>query len=630
MSGIEIAGLALGVLPLLISAAQHYDDCLRPLTRYKNFAKEADRFQDWLAIQKVIFRNQCRILLEEVIEHDIASSMLDGPPGTNHPLWSDTELEGQFAQLLGDSKDACITTVRIIEERLGEIDSESQDLATTIDQDSQVFYRDQAVFDDMLTLDVLQDTGDHVGTKSWRRRVAKKLRFSFSKPRLDQILSDLRSLNDDFRTLSTQTSRSTSLQSRIPAAHSKKSHQELERYQAIGQASRQVYEALGRACTKHTEHQAHFCVEVEQAKITGDHSAQVKFSMAYTHMILAGAADQSDLIWFAVDSTSGDAMQTRHSNTRNYHEDSFSNSLKREIEHTSSAKQIIPKKRVRFQSAATTSACTSSILPTVTMANTVLSSDRMRKDFCDYIRRRFREPLQASQCVCELNDTHNSRNFVYPSSRSCYHERRQAISLGKLISNVSKRRAVGGIALYERLRLAKTLAIAVLQYHSTPWLRVSWRSEDIFFFGSEFASAQEMPSLMEPHLNVRVQGPCGQLSYASTLPPHNLVRNPLLFSLGVVLLEIAYNSTMESLQSPIDLDNGQENRYTEFFTARRLAMSAKSDMGGTYHKIVERLVECDFGCGRDLNDRQLQLAFHRDVICPLEKLEQKLHEFHLD
>ncbi len=482
----------------------------------------------------------------------------------------------------------------------------------------------------MLTNDNPKDNPDPVGSKPWRRYIAKKLRFTFSKQRLDRILCDLRSFNDDFRTLSTQTLTSTSLQSRRQAALPRKSYQEVERYQIIGQASRQVYEALGRACTKHTEHQAHFCVEVEQANITGDQCAQVKFSMAYTHMTLAGSADQSDLIWFVVDSTSGDAMGPGNSDIKIDHHDSLSQSLKRQIEPASGATQKPAKKRVTFQSATLVSARPSSTLSTAIIASAIISNGSMRKDFCDTIRRRLGEPLQASECVCVLDDTAGCRNFVYPSSKRYCRQRRQGISLGKVISNVSKRQAFGGIALYERLRLAKTLAIAVLQYHSTPWLTISWRSEDIYFFDSELASTPELSSLSSPHLNVKVKGPCGQISRAPTFPPHNLARNPLLFSLGVVLLEIAYTSTMETLQSPNDLDNGQEDRYTEFFTARRLAKSAKTDMGSTYHKVVERLVECDFGCGMDLSDPQLQAAFHRDVICPLEKLEQKLREFHFD
>ena len=468
---------------------------------------------------------------------------------------------------------------------------------------------------------------DLIGSKNWRRRIAKKLRFSFSKPRLDQTLHDLRSLNEDFRTLSTQTLRSTSLQSRGQVVPSKKPYQEVERYQLIGQASRQVYEALGRACTKHMEHQAHFCVELEQANITRGHSAQVKFNMAYTHVTLAGSADQSDLIWFVVDSISGDAMELGRSDTTSNLHDSLGKSLKRQIGTASEPTPKKPKKSVRFQSAALAPACTPPALSTSAATKMILSSDTMRKDFCDFIRRRLREPPEASECVGLLDNTESCRNFVYPSSNKCCRQTRQAVSLGQVISSVSKRHIVGGIALYERLRLAKTLAVAVIQYHLTPWLGMSWRSEDVYLFGNDLALVQEMPSLASPHLNVKVKGPCGQVSRASTFPPDKLARNSLLFSLGIVLLEIAYTATLESLQNPIDLDHGRENRYTEFFAARRLVKSAKTDMGSTYHKIVERLVECDFGCGTDLNDPQLQAAFHRDVICPLETWTESYTNF---
>ena len=400
----------------------------------------------------------------------------------------------------------------------------------------------------------------------------------------------------------------------------------MERYKIIGQASCQVYEALGRACTKHTEHQAHFCVEVEQAKIIGDRSAQIKFSMAYTHMTLAGSVDQSDLIWFAVDSTSGDAMEHGNSGTKIEHFDSFARSLKQQI----APPQGHTKKCVRFQSAGLASACASSTSSTITMTNAILSNDNMRKDFCDFLRKRLREPLQENECVGVLDMTDNCRSFVYPSSKDYCRQRRQAVSLGQIISNVSKRQAAGEISLYERFRLARILAITVLQYHSTPWLRVSWRSEDIYFFGNGITSTQNIPSLISPYMNVRVKGPCTQLSCTSAFSPPNMIRNQLLYSLGIVLLEIAYTSTMETLQCLNTLESGPEDRYTEFFAAQRLARSAKSGMGNKYHRIVEKVVECDFGCGTDLKDPQLQAAFHRDVICPLERLEQDMQNLHFN
>ena len=38
-----------------------------------------------------------------------------------------------------------------------------------------------------------------------------------------------------------------------------------------------------------------------------------------------------------------------------------------------------------------------------------------------------------------------------------------------------------GIPLPEKLNLAKTLALAVLQFHSTPWLKREWQSQDVVF-----------------------------------------------------------------------------------------------------------------------------------------------------
>lgn len=153
-----------------------------------------------------------------------------------------------------------------------------------------------------------------VGSGSWRRRIASKLRFSFSNSRLDQTLSTLRTLNEDFGTLSAQTLASSSLRTSSHTPVPQRSYHEVKRYKAIGQASRNVYESLGNACTKHTEHQAHFGVEVGQAVMHKDHTVQVKFTMAYTHLTLAGSANQGDLVWFVIDSTTGEGMQIRHSN----------------------------------------------------------------------------------------------------------------------------------------------------------------------------------------------------------------------------------------------------------------------------------------------------------------------------
>ncbi len=132
MSGIEAAGLALAILPLILSAAKRYDSVLGPFLRYKRFAREAKRYSKELDVQRTIFRNECRNLLEEIVEHDAASNIL------TKETWLDSQLENELLQQLGESKQACVTIIEMIEERLQDIEGENNEFCTIVDQERQV------------------------------------------------------------------------------------------------------------------------------------------------------------------------------------------------------------------------------------------------------------------------------------------------------------------------------------------------------------------------------------------------------------------------------------------------------------------------------------------------------------
>ena len=131
----EGAGLALAILPLVFSAAKRYDSVVTPFLRYKEFAKEAKTYSKELRIQSTIFRNECRNLLEEVIDHDAASSMLNL---LSQETWSDNYLDAQLVQQLGESWKACTEIIELIEERLLDIEDENQCFGSIVDQERQV------------------------------------------------------------------------------------------------------------------------------------------------------------------------------------------------------------------------------------------------------------------------------------------------------------------------------------------------------------------------------------------------------------------------------------------------------------------------------------------------------------
>jgi hypothetical protein len=76
MTGVEAAGFVLGVLPLMISAAEHYEDVFRPFKRYRKFAPELELYQQQLGTQKTIFRNECHLLLATLTNRQTAKEML--------------------------------------------------------------------------------------------------------------------------------------------------------------------------------------------------------------------------------------------------------------------------------------------------------------------------------------------------------------------------------------------------------------------------------------------------------------------------------------------------------------------------------------------------------------------------
>ena len=76
----EAAGLALNILPLIVSATENYRKLvLTPLCRYQNFADEAGRYVLRLKNQHAIFETKCIHLLAHVTTEERAYAIIDAP-----------------------------------------------------------------------------------------------------------------------------------------------------------------------------------------------------------------------------------------------------------------------------------------------------------------------------------------------------------------------------------------------------------------------------------------------------------------------------------------------------------------------------------------------------------------------
>lgn len=186
--------------------------------------------------------------------------------------------------------------------------------------------------------------------------------------------------------------------------------------------------------------------------------------------------------------------------------------------------------------------------------------------------------------------------------------------------------------LPSRFRLAIQLVYAVLQGHSTPWLKHSWSTSDVFF--EQLSPSHEDLNLVlflrsrfagqgntdTPFKRERLVSEDEGKSRVSSGPPTDIggiydIGNMTLFSLGVALLEIGHWTPISQMR----LDGERD----EIATALRVAQERHA-FGWDYGEIVRRCMQCQFGYGRDLNKPELQSAVYSSVVRPLQELVNSL------
>jgi hypothetical protein len=114
------AGIALAVLPLIVTVFEDYKAAIHPLLMLKHSQRQARRFGDSLRTQQTMFENECRHLLHSITRD--GTEMLSDP---SHHLWQDNELERKLRAYLSNSLDSCISTIQSIKDILDEIRKET-------------------------------------------------------------------------------------------------------------------------------------------------------------------------------------------------------------------------------------------------------------------------------------------------------------------------------------------------------------------------------------------------------------------------------------------------------------------------------------------------------------------------
>lgn len=245
-------------------------------------------------------------------------------------------------------------------------------------------------------------------------------------------------------------------------------------------------------------------------------------------------------------------------------------------------------------------------------------------DLCHHLTCQPTTPA-LSHCIGFLQKTKTFSHVVYapkgdPPSVTATRTLKDALQTVKESSE--------GIPLPEKLGLAKLLALAVLRFHSTPWLNPQWESQDVVFLNIRDVTRD---ALRTPFLKSSVLTQACATSQATAQqgcapdrrtvvqgkkPIRSHIRNQTLYNLGVMLIELAYDSPFNDLQTPED---DQGDSLTLYWAAERLAESVRRVLGQRYAEAVKICLHCGFGPSDDLGDLGLQREFFSKVVQKLEK-----------
>jgi hypothetical protein len=107
-TGIEVAGLVLGSLPLLLAGLQFYAEGIAVTRRYWKYREEVNNLVDELKAENAVYQNSIETLLLGVVDAKDVAEFLANPGGE---LWRKASFERRLKKRLGTSYEPYLNTI---------------------------------------------------------------------------------------------------------------------------------------------------------------------------------------------------------------------------------------------------------------------------------------------------------------------------------------------------------------------------------------------------------------------------------------------------------------------------------------------------------------------------------------
>lgn len=613
----EAISIVLAIAPLIISAFEDYKHIARSFEAFKCYSQKIDLTSKALNVQAWIFRKEIerlavcatiympalrsstllimstRLLSYCFDDEALAQRMLADRNDSN---WEEPQIASLYLERLGDSRSAFEDSIELINHELSRIRN------------------------------TLAEFKSSAGTGS--KAIGKRIRYIFKESEIEKALATLKAKTQDLTTV-VDLSIPQEFRSEV-AMRNFAANTELGRFAIIQETAGDLYQALGHACTKHTYHQAHLCLE----PVCCD-TSQIRFAVAFSQLSLACSSNRSATsTWLTVESSitgriksmpgERSLTQTQRALKRAFSgDDRLVDSKRRTDIDQCSVEEIEVNTKVETRTRLQQQERLAKVTTACTTQTPLLVNLSTNSDFCDQLRKFINQSQPNGNAVGFLDSSGESKHLVYIDSKFQIVTQGLKTSWSSSLTTLQDAFAQSnmGFTMAQRISLARQLAKALLQFNTTPWLGNSWDSREVLI--QAVANAEEENFDSRAFITAKMNGPHDPFARVE-LPPNSIViRNRLIFSLGVILLELAFQKPLQELTTEQDRDRSHPE-YTDYVTADRLSRQVSLHMGFTYAEVTRKCIHCDFGGGFDLRKSELRTGFYRDVVCELEKVEYRM------
>ncbi|RSL49404.1 hypothetical protein CEP54_012452 [Fusarium duplospermum] len=599
-----IVGTVLAGVPIVLEAYDRYWDLSKGFTTFRHYSKELVKLDTILNTQKTLFRGNIVKLLTAITNDTERAHGLLSERSTE--TWETLRLETTNSeQRLESLRDTFTSWKATLDQVLSSV--------TTICLEVEGF---------QITNEVPVNS---LPSREMLKQLRKRFRLCWRKGEVQDSIKELRDFTADFNELTTRIiSELEEIQStpvKEPTIQRRASQStNLDRYRQIQSASLRLYNTFAQrwSCTQHPRHAASISlVDFNMSGKSKVSDNSIKFDVAIACEVESAKAPDS-LIWLeveTVDTRTSKIMEAAQPKTSD--ESSWENTMQKLTEHAHRA-SLEPSGSINAENSATSSRTSHS--------DSIIDLE-MIEDLCRHFQ--IPRPICSSTCVGYLTHAGLHHFYLPPPGQQ---PTGQQTSLAEIIKWISEDEFTRSLPRTAMVHLAGSLATAVLQYHSTPWLPKTWESSQVLFCGSgdllEDASSISSTSPYfrvglsttpeTPNLSVLHRKPVGS--------PSSLARNAILFRLGIILLELGYSQPWRQLRNQ-SLSTLPGQRQTDYDAAEKLAQTPllRNRMGPRFSTIVRKCLGCDFGLGEsDLASEELQGAFLVGVVEALQETERGL------